>query len=317
MEKISSPTPSKILIIGRDFHPDGKETAALIAQSLAPVLASKGAKVELLLFKDMLFDIGNESIHIQNAKTGEDIADFDAVLMTNWFSHASVRKDIAHTIALYLNKHDVPLLNGEALHSRSTSKLSQMMLAALNGVSIPRTIFSLRLQHLEHYLQEAKLGLPFVFKDAQASRGASNYLLNDIGEIADHAENHSERSPFMAQEYIASDKSDFRFFVAGGKIQLVIKRTGSSESHLHNTSQGAQTKLVPVTEFSKEVVDMVTAMSKLLHREVTGIDIMFDVKTDKPYFLEANPIPQIATGSNVDAKLRALADALLEAAESK
>jgi glutathione synthase/RimK-type ligase-like ATP-grasp enzyme len=314
-------TPSimnpRILIIGRDFHPDGKETAALIARELQPVLAEKSATVDLLLFKDILFDISNDSIRILDARSGRDICEYDAVLMTNWFSHASVRKDMAYSVALYLNEHKVPLLNSEALYSRSTSKLSQMMLAALHGVPIPRTAFCLNLKHLEKYLQAKDIGSPFVLKDAQASRGASNFLLHNLSDITAHKQHHSERSPLVAQEFINSDKSDFRFFVAGSKIRLIIKRTGSGNSHLNNTSQGATTELVPIAGFSQDTVTHVLAMSKLLHRELTGIDIMFDSNSEKPYFLEANPIPQIATGSNVDAKLSALAEALLEAAKSK
>ena len=317
MTKSHKTQSTKILVIGRDYHPDGKETAALIAQSLQPILAEKDATVDLLLFKDILMDIGNEKTVIIDAKSGQDIADYQVVLMTNWFSHASVRKDLAHCLALYLKERDVPFFNTESLHSRSTSKLSQMLIAAQNGISVPRTVFSLNLRHVEQYLQEQTLGLPFVLKDAQASRGASNYLLNDIGSIAKHKDEHSERSPFMAQEFIASDKSDYRFFVAGGHVRLVIKRIGTGESHLNNTSQGATTELVPLESFAKSVHEDVTAMSKLLHREVTGIDIMFDVTTGTSYFLEANPIPQIATGSNVDVKLSALADALIEVTKSK
>jgi hypothetical protein len=43
---------------------------------------------------------------------------------------------------------------------------------------------------------------------------------------------------------------------------------------------------------------------------------MIDRVTGKSYFLEANPIPQIATGSNVPLKLQALADALREAVDN-
>lgn len=301
---------NQILIIGRNFHPDGKETAALIAAELNPYLKQKGLGADLALFKELVFDISNSSIKVLNATTGRDLSTYKAVLMTNWFSHASVRKDIAHTLALYFNQNGVKMFNSEALHSRSTSKLSQMMLAAINDVPVARTVFSLSLDNLKDYLQDAAFETPFIFKDAQASRGKSNFVLNSIAEIDEHKADHSEKTPFIAQELIDSDGSDLRFFVVGGQTQVIIKRVGSGDSHLNNTSAGAHTEIVEISSMDDKTLKDVTLMSDLLHRELTGIDIMFDQGTGQHYFLEANPIPQIATGSNVGLKLEALASSL-------
>jgi glutathione synthase/RimK-type ligase-like ATP-grasp enzyme len=304
----------KVLIIGRNFHPDGKETAAFIAEAIRPYLAKHEVETELALLKDLVFDISSDGVTIVHAPSGRDLKEYDAVLMTNWFSHSSIRKDMALTLALYFETHNTPFFNTESLHSRSTSKLSQMMLAAKNGVRIPRTVFSLSLKHLKQRLQSENFAAPFIFKDAQASRGHGNYLLNSIDEIDQHTAEHTEASPFIAQTLIMADGSDYRFFVVGGHAQLVIKRMGSNGSHLNNTSAGATTQTVSVDEFSEETLSAVHTMSQVLHREVTGLDIMFDKNTGEPYFLEANPIPQIATGSNVELKLEALANALAEAA---
>jgi glutathione synthase/RimK-type ligase-like ATP-grasp enzyme len=301
-----------VLVIGRNFHPDGKETAALINDALQPYLKERGLNSQLALFKDLLFDISNDDIAIIHVPTGRRLESFGAVLMTNWFSHASVRKDMALTIALYLEHKHVPLINSEALHSRSTSKLSQMMIAALNQVPIARTVFCLSLEHLQAYLEQQAFAMPCILKDAQASRGKSNYLINDLGEIAEHASEHSERSPFIAQSLITSDGSDYRFFVTGGQTKLVIQRRGQDGSHLNNTSAGATTKLLQPNDFDDTTRGYVATMSRLLGRELTGIDIMIDTTNQQPVFLEANPIPQIATGSNVEAKLSALADTLHE-----
>lgn len=307
----------EVLIIGRDFHPDGKETAAFIAESLQPILATRNIGVTFVPLKNLVFDISNQKIRVFDALTGRDLDTFQAVLMTNWFSHASIRKDMAYTLAQYFERHKVPCFNSESLHSRSTSKLSQMMLAALSGVPVPRTVFSLSLEHTKAYMVAENFPQPFIFKDAQASRGKGNYLLQQSSDIDAHASEHSEIHPFVVQELIASDGADYRFFVAGGKTRLVIKRIGNGASHLNNTSAGASTEIVPLTEFSNTTVQSVDLMSKLLHREVTGIDMMIDQHTEQAYFLEANPIPQIATGSNVELKLAALADALQESIEGE
>lgn len=304
-----------IAIVGRTFHPDGKETAQLIAQSLKDLLGERGYAVQFVKLTDILFDISNDTVQVVDSATQTPFTNFSAVLMTNWFSHASVRKDLAYSLALYLQAKGIPLVNTEALYSRSTSKLSQLMLAALHSIPISRTVFCLNLPALQRYLKEDNFETPFIFKNAHASRGSGNYLLSHLDDITAHKDEHSETSPFLAQQYVLSDKSDYRLFVVNRQTQLVIRRIGRSDSHLHNTSAGATTELVDPAELSPEVVHIVETMSKLLHREVTGIDVIFDAKSYAPYFLEANPIPQIATGSNVEAKLNALAEGLVALAK--
>lgn len=304
-----------IAIVGRNFHPDGKETAELIAQSLQGPLSKKGYTTQFVQLKDILFDISNKTVRVIDSKTGKDLKEFSAVLMTNWLSHASIRKDVAYALALYLEKNKIPFVNTETFYSRSTSKLSQLMLAALYGVTISRTVFCIRLAATRAYLDNVAFPAPFIFKNGHASRGKGNYLLATINDINIHANEHSETSPFLVQSFVESDKSDYRLFMVNGKVQLVIHRLGQAESHLHNTSAGATTELVPVKDLNAEAVRMAETMSAVLHRELTGLDIIFDSKTQEPYFLEANPIPQIATGSNVETKLAALAEGLVKLAE--
>lgn len=303
-----------ILVIGRSFHPDGKETAELIATSLTPYIQNEGYRVVFLALKDILFDINTGEVKIMDP-SGVELKKYGAVLMTNWFSHASIRKDIAYSLGLYFKHNQVAFFNEEAAASRSTSKLSQMVVAAYANIPIARTIFSLSLQRTRNYASKV-IKAPFILKDAQASRGAGNYLLQDFGQVLSHKAEHTEKTPFVIQECISSDGSDFRFFVTGNAM-LVIKRSGADGSHLNNTSAGGSAELVPLEQFDQDVINYVQNMSHLLGRNVTGIDIMFDSKTNKPYFLEANPIPQIATGSFVHEKLTALADMLVLAAKEK
>ncbi len=308
----------KILIIGRNNHPDGKETASQIYEGLKN-LATPEVEYSVVYLKDVVFDISNQSIKVWDYLSGKDLRDFDAVLMTNWFSHASIRKDIAFSLALYFKEHNIPILNTESLHSRSTSKLSQMMIAALAGIPIPRTLLSISFKALidtAQKLEGSELTLPLIFKDAQASRGNANYLVKDWEQALSLEEQHGEKHPFMIQSVVESDNTDYRFFVTAGQTRFVIHRIGNGESHLTNTSAGASTKLLNVDDFPQRIIQDVTKASELLHREVTGIDIMIDT-SGKHYFLEANPIPQIATGSNITKKLSALEEGLVEMAQSR
>lgn len=305
-----------ILILGRKFHPDGKETADDIFSGLNGTGKFEEGQLCLAHYSDLLFDISNEKISITDTKNQIDLADFGAVLMTNWFSHASIRKDVAYSAGLYLSEKGVRFFNAESANSRSSSKLSQMVLAAQNSVSIPRTVFSLSFDTLASHAASS-LGFPCIFKDAQASRGQSNHLIRSVEELEPLRKEHTEKHPFMAQSFIDSGKVDYRFFVAGGKTKLVIKRSSQGDSHLTNTSAGGNSELLSPDALGQDGLRIAQQTSAILKREVTGVDIMVDKNTQKLYFLEANPIPQIATGSNPDKKLDALAEALIEASKGE
>lgn len=305
-----------IAIIGMDTHPDGKETAAQIADSLRPWVDDSSYEVKFINFDDILFDIAPQKVDVFDGRTGAPLRDCSVVLFTNWFHNMTRHGEIVHALALYLSVHGVILMNRESLHNRSASKLSQMMRAALEGVPIPRTLFCMNLEMLQKYMQQQCFAEPFIFKKIIASRGQSNYLLSSIAEIASFETQHTKNNPFIVQQFIESDSSDYRLFIVGGKIRLVIHRIGQEGSHLNNTSAGASTEIVPIEKVPAEVVRIAETMSQTLHREMTGLDVIFDKRTGVPYFLEANLIPQIATGSNVDRKLKALAEGLMEAADS-
>lgn len=306
-------TEKTILVIGRSFHPDGKETAKLIAGALALYAEELGYQVKYLALHDIVFDISSDTVSVTDGN-GLELRGYASVLLTNWFSHASIRKDIAHSLGLYFEYNNVPYFNKEAVMSRSTSKLSQLIQASYAGVPIARTIFSLS---FDSAIDRARrlLSEPFIIKDAQASRGKGNYLVQNFDESMEHKHEHTEKNPFLVQEFIKSNGSDYRFFVAGGD-KLVIHRRAGNDSHLNNTSAGGTAELTSLHQFDETVVGYVEAMSAKLGRGVTGIDIMFD-QGNRPYFLEANPIPQIATGSFTQEKLSALANALVSAAENR
>lgn len=304
-----------IAIIGRGVHPRGKETALQLAGSLEPFFEQSKYKVLYIDFDNILFDIRPQHIKVIDTKSGVRLHECAAVMMMNWFGCAANYGDIAHAIALYLDAQNVPVMNSEALHNRSTSKLSQMMLAALNDVPIARTLFCVNLSALRSYMDSQVFDTPFIFKKTSASRGQDNYLLASVEDIMKYDNESHHNNPFLVQQFIVSDGSDYRLFMVGSDIRLVIHRIGEGSSHLHNTSAGASTEIVSVESLSSEAIHIAKTMSRVLHRELTGLDIIIDNVSGRPYFLEANLIPQIATGSNVSKKLEALAEGLRQVAE--
>lgn len=306
----------KIAFFGLDYHHNGKETARLLADSVRTLLEDRNLSAHFINLNSIIFDISNQDIRVIDGETKIDIREFSAALMTNWFAGGSLLDDVAHSLALYLKANDIPMTSTEVLNYRSTSKLSQMMRAALSEVRIARTVFCPNINILRSYLTDINMPCPFIFKKARASRGNGNYLLEGVDDIMNYASEHNGSEVFIVQEHIVSDHSDYRMFVVNGRVRQIIHRIGSENSHLHNTSAGADTEVLAITDVSSEMLVIAEKMSLALHRELTGLDIIVDKDTGLSYFLEANPVPQIATGSNVEIKLEALAQGLTELAKA-
>jgi len=105
--------------------------------------------------------------------------------------------------------------------------------------------------------------------------------------------------------------------VMGDKVRLVIHRQSQDDSHLNNTSQGGKATLVDLSHLPQKVLDDAIKMGKMLRREVTGVDMIMHKETGEYFFLEANNMPQLGTGSFVGEKLRALDEYLREISENK
>jgi hypothetical protein len=114
---------------------------------------------------------------------------------------------------------------------------------------------------------------------------------------------------FLFLKYFAND-GDFRFFVAGGVLRGVIHRQSDGSSHLNNTSTGGAAKIVDIDSFSDVVRSESVYAAQLFGRDCAGVDIMFDKRTNKHYFLEVNRAPQIDGSSFEEEKGQWLVDAI-------
>ncbi len=102
--------------------------------------------------------------------------------------------------------------------------------------------------------------------------------------------------------------------VFGGEVKIVIKRSRIDDStHVNNTSQGGLGELVDVASFPDDLKEIAVKAAKAVGRlDMSGVDIIIDNQTGKPYVLEVNKSPQIETGSNVAIKTQVFVDYALK-----
>jgi glutathione synthase/RimK-type ligase-like ATP-grasp enzyme len=299
----------KTLIIGRRNSGEKNDIAVLAAALSA---ASPEHAIEYAYYDDFVFTIGEQAttnVKLRRETGMADVRDYQLLIFFHWTADR-VLSDTAYSLAMYAHHHGASIWNSELLGARSMSKLSQVMKLALAGLTVPKTIFSLDHALLRQAAQEQAL-LPAVYKDITASRGRYNELAKSEQDVERVLTSMSGR-PLIAQAFVRNDGSDVRFFVAGRRVKLVIKRSGAEGSHLNNVSTGGQAVLIPLESVPVAAIREAEKVAALFGRELCGVDYMLDLDTQTYIFLEINGTPQIVNGVFVDEKIKVIVDQINE-----
>ncbi|CAN5416318.1 hypothetical protein BH09PAT4_BH09PAT4_02240 [soil metagenome] len=306
----------KILILCRRDDRESYDRRQSMLEGFAKV--SDPAKTEYTGadYEDLIFDFDGQTLQVTDSVSGVDIADHDAVFLIGWFKSKTL-DDVARAVAHYVHSRGVPFANSEAYDGRSFTKLSQCVIAALNGVTVTPFLFCMDQEILLKAVTSGKIAFPYIAKAVSASRGQDNYLVTDHDQLAQAMRMESEIPKyFIVQEFVPND-GDYRILVGGGKVRMVIHRLAQNGVHVNNTSQGGKATLVDVATLPEKVVEDSVKLSKIFGRELTGVDMVQHRENGKYYFLEANNMPQLATGSFVAEKMAMLDGYLQELATEK
>jgi len=217
--------------------------------------------------------------------------------------------DVAAATARYLEKRRVVFIDEAIKHFPSTSKLYQYMLLEHSGMQVPASVFlmpGVMIQSFQSIVD--RLGLPFVLKDIHGNKGEYNYVVKDKKSFTAACQETAEAGVQCVAQAFVPNTCDYRVLVLGKKIALVIKRSRRDDTtHLNNTSQGAQAEVVPINTLPPELQKACLESAQLVERQVAGVDVVQDKNTGMWYCLEVNDGPQLASGSFVDEKHRAIA----------
>lgn len=286
----------RITIIGsKDV--DGKNDPQIFANQLR----RDGLEVEIVHLEDIVFHINTGNVDVMvNSKP---ILDSNSALIfcMGWYKSGSksIYKEVAYTLALYFEFNNIEFWNSEMLNQRSTGKLSTMMILALHNINIPRTVYSLNGNNLRE-----DMTFPRVIKASAASRGRSNYLVKNQSQLPQDF--YSLPNVYLLQEYIKNDY-DLRAICFNSKPELVLKRSRPPESktHLNNTSVGGDAAWMDLKSVSSEILTKSHEISKIMKREVCGIDFLPINNGQSGYAcLEVNALPQLTSGFDSEHKIK-------------
>ncbi len=291
----------RILCLSRQDDRTDYDTAQSLSASLQA--QARNVSYDSCHLEDVAFLYDGSELTVVNTRNGEDLRNYDGLFLLAWFKWRK-HEEAALAISLYAQAHGIKTLNSEALHNRSRGKLSQCVMAALNSVATTSFVMIIDHGKIPGLIAKSTLEYPMIVKSITGSRGTQNYLVQDATAL-DAALAQMPTKAVIVQTFVPN-QGDYRLLVMGDAVKLVIHRRTQSESHLNNTSQGGLAVLVePETLPAAMLADSVR-MSKMLNREITGVDMIVDDRTGQYYFLEANNMPQLSTGSFVEAKAKAL-----------
>lgn len=252
-----------------------------------------------------IFEPGRPKVFLLDEKR-TPLTQFDVVFFK---SHTALLEQAA-AIADCAQAANIPLVGEELLGAVSETKLSQYARLSAADFPVPKSVYVAPTHLAEQYdLFVQELGTPFILKDIGGYGGNFNFLIQDEAQYKQVLADCPDIL-FVAQQFIRNT-GDLRVLVIGGEVKLVILRERHDDStHLNNTSQGARSRLLTIEELGAEANQLSVRAARLFKRDITGVDVMFESETKRPYILEINAHPQIGSGSFVDEKAAVIAEYL-------
>lgn len=201
-------------------------------------------------------------------------------------------KDIAIALSHILKKKSIPFIDSLIVKQRGISKVYQSILCSLYGISSPKSFFVSKIKSNISFSDFVKeVGIPFILKDINGTKGVNNFLIHTIEEFNKVTKQSVE---FIAQEYIPHN-FDYRLLVYNYKTSTVKKRVKTDlNEHRANISVGGKLKSVDITSIDPEIRQLAERAAKIMKRQLVGIDILTSQVTGEHFFIELNNSPAFA-----------------------
>jgi glutathione synthase/RimK-type ligase-like ATP-grasp enzyme len=257
------------------------------------------ATYKSVALEDMSFCIdanGNASIYGSDNTSLFDDADF--VYFKSW----ERMPEQTGAVAVYLQAKGIPFEDHIVL-TMGTSKLPQMFRLWSRGLRYIPTIISQNIP--EQSFVEAQLGRgKYIVKPMNGEKGNDNYLCNTYEEAVDKITSFEKQ--WMLQPYI-ENAGDYRIWVYGYEVKGAILRSASNNSHLNNTSKGAESTYIKPKDLDESITSSARLAALASGNAVAGVDIL-PSKDGVAYVLEVNQGSQIVTGHERNRKMKAFGE---------
>lgn len=288
----------RVLIVSTQSQAPSHSDRKLVIEHLADALREKNIEVKTMLFEELIFEIKKNELSIENIVDGTNLDSYDLVYIKNW----RACKDPAMALYRYMQLKNTRVITSELEHGSPTSKLSEGFMLAAEKIPYPDTIVGTNSTALYEYLSQNEVSYPAVLKSVDGSAGSDNYLVSSLSEV-DSIIRSNPTVTFMLQPFIPND-GDHRIITLGYEPQLAFFRSAVKGSHLNNTSQGGTATKTDLVHYSKDVLEQCRLASRILRREIAGVDVLYNKDNSDYYILEVNASPQLSSGAFIEEKKR-------------
>jgi glutathione synthase/RimK-type ligase-like ATP-grasp enzyme len=263
-------------------------------------------KVIYTTYPELEYKVVNGKVSIYDSLNKLSLSDVDFVHFKNW----QYELGEAPVVADYLKSKHIIFFNSEVNVPIAPGKLAQMFKLALQEIPVPDTYYTSKYR-LSKMFDADKLPdgflYPLIMKANDGSRGDDNHLIKDSKEAIEVLSASDIEKNYVLQNFIPND-GDYRIlFIGLDETPIVFLRTSSDGGHLNNTSKGGTGKDLEVFDVPEYFIDYARRSASILQREIGGVDIIVYKNTNKPYVLEVNGTPAIATGHGINKKNSAFA----------
>jgi hypothetical protein len=272
-----NPEPFKLLSL-----PTLAGTAEAIKKFPFPVSLTRGS------YKNISFILTSKEVKILVNDT----------LVTNfsfvWLASGWSTRDLAYAMWLYCKAKKIPCSYVE----QGTSKISDAMHFALEGIATPATLFVNRVLLAERLdLVKTVCGYPLIIKDSKGVQGRYSKLVASEEELLIQMKTLPKNKRFIFQQYIANEY-DWGIMVVNGTVVAGEKSYPLVGEFRNNAANGAKEVFFGVDEIPEEVKQMALKASASLGLSWSRADIIIDKGSKKPYLLEVNRYPGVTLGSD-------------------
>lgn len=285
-------------------------------------------------FSDLNYDLDGDNTKIFIKQTGEDVKNFDKIVVMV-MAKQMINCSTYSALSCYCRKNDINLTD-EPIISDIFGKLYQMWKLWEQDVSVPKTAFG----DADFLVQKlADYGGRAILKPILGSMGNNNYFVQSeeqLRKIVGENVDKDCHNVFILQEYIENTQ-DVRIYSLDYKAKLSVIRTATTwengesavfgrniaaifnpetnqipEAMTKNLPESEVLGMLPSQENLKRFSDVGVKASKALGVGLSGVDLVWDKKVNRPVVLEVNRTPHITYKIFAEQKMKVVRDWLVE-----
>ena len=253
-------------------------------------------------YHDLLFKFDNTLIHsIQflNLDTNRLSYHYSGAYLTGYLNCP----DLAFATATILNFEGIHVIDRELINAPSLSKISEAAKLVSHNILMPKSYAGTKTAVIRALTSnKISLEFPLIMKLADGTRGSENYTIFDKNEIFDLLDGKEDSSIWILQKYVEST-GFYRINCFYGRPAYGIFRSLDDipegferhHSHMYKPAGGSNATFLETKDISRSVRIAASRASRILKRDISGVDIIVDKHSKHTYVLEVNYNPQLVT----------------------